>query len=74
MNTETTQARVSGTLDPIVINRAAYNDKRKKAVCCMCGALKRPFCWDESYLHIGVKPFCSWTCRKLYLYGDVDNP
>ena len=47
-------------------------DHRRKAVCCMCGKLKRPFCWANRGLE--EQPFCSWKCRKLYLYGpDVEN-
>jgi len=47
-------------------------DHRRKAVCCMCGTLKRPFCW--AYRGLEEQPFCSWKCRELYLYGpDVGN-
>ena len=66
---------MNDNVDSFVLNRNrfAFNDRRRKAVCCMCGTLKRPFCW-ETNSGFGVKPFCSWKCRKLYLYGpDVEN-
>ena len=59
-------------VDSFVLNRSAVNDRRRKAVCCMCGTLKRPFCWANRGLD--EQPFCSWKCRKLYLYGpDVGS-
>ena len=73
MTLEEGAERMTTSVDAVVLNRAAYNDRRRKAVCCMCGVIKKPYCFDES-VWCGIKPFCSWTCRKLYLYGpDVEN-
>ena len=57
MKSETTQARVSGTLDPIVRNRKCANHLKRKAVA-----------WDYTF----EEPVCQ-ECKDHYERMDNDS-